>query len=171
VGNDPAAWLLRKLLDLATEYRKVTRCPEPLRITEAQRQEYRDRNGCHICGEPILRKKVCDHNHFTGEYRGPAHDHCNKQFRVPGRMTVFFHNLSGFDGHLLIKAIARMRHNPELLGQFGEEEDFKYFGSDEENENSEDEEDGTNYTYAVRCARKDQREVPSHSVWTAGLQG
>ena len=129
------------------EYRKVTRCPEPLRMTEAQRQEYRENNHCHICGHYIEKKKVCDHNHFTGEYRGPAHDYCNKQYRVPNTITVFFHNLSGFDGHLLIKAITRMRNKPELALHFDEDDDYKYFDGDEETEDSENEgEDDNKYT-------------------------
>jgi len=152
MGPDPAGWFLRKLLDLAADYRKVTNAPEPLRMTEAQRQEHKDRDYCHICGLYIENKKVADHNHFTGEYRGPAHDYCNKQYRVPNKITVFFHNLSGFDGHLLIKAIVRMRHNPELLRQFGEDDDdYKNFGSDEESEHSESEgEDGANFTYVKK---------------------
>lgn len=41
------------------------------------------------------RRRVADHDHITGEFRGVAHDSCNreasalKRFRVP----IFFHNL------------------------------------------------------------------------------
>ena len=44
-----------------------------------------------------------DHCHFTGKYRGAAHEKCNldycfKHFKVP----VFFHNLKNYDAHLII---------------------------------------------------------------------
>ena len=44
-------------------------------------------------------------NWETIEYRGPAHDSCNLKFRKPKSISVFFHNLSGYDSHLFIKKL------------------------------------------------------------------
>ena len=38
---------------------------------------------------------VRDHCHFTGAFRGAAHNHCNRQFRKTFKIPVFFHNLAG----------------------------------------------------------------------------
>ena len=38
---------------------------------------------------------VRDHCHFTGEFRGAAHNLCNRQFRKTFKIPVFFHNLAG----------------------------------------------------------------------------
>ena len=48
-------------------------------------------------------KKVRDHCHFSGRYRGAAHNKCNLKFRKPNFLPVFFHNLSGYDTHLFVK--------------------------------------------------------------------
>jgi len=49
--------------------------------------------------------KVGDHYHFTGKFRGAAHNECNLQYRVPKFIPVFFHNLSRYDAHLFIKKL------------------------------------------------------------------
>ena len=43
--------------------------------------------------------KVRDHCHFTGHYRGPAHQTCNLKVRNGNSIPVFFHNLTGYDAH------------------------------------------------------------------------
>ena len=58
---------------------------------------------CHICNEELGKDRVRDHCHLTGKYRGAAHEVCNLKYRVPMFFPVAFHNLSGYDSHLLIK--------------------------------------------------------------------
>ena len=65
---------------------------------------------CDLCPDVIVR----DHCHITGEFRGPAHQACNLNYRIDPRrwkLPILFHNLRGYDGHLLIKA-AKKRHGP-----------------------------------------------------------
>ena len=47
--------------------------------------------------------KVRDYCHFTGRYRGAAHNSCNIKYRQPDFTHVVFHNLTGYDSHLFIK--------------------------------------------------------------------
>ena len=49
-----------------------------------------------------------DHCHFTGEYRGAAHNKCNLSCRKPLILPVIFHNLQGYDAHLFIKQLAKV---------------------------------------------------------------
>lgn len=41
--------------------------------------------------------------HTFFRYRGAAHSVCNQQLRPTKRIPVFFHNLSGYDGHFLVQ--------------------------------------------------------------------
>ena len=80
-------------------------------MTQEQRVSYSKSEKCHICNEDILTPddKVCDHCHFTGEYRGAAHWNCNLQCRKPMIIPVVFHNLQGYDAHLFIKQLSSLK--------------------------------------------------------------
>ena len=80
---------------------------------EKERKQYVKGNICWICKEEFddipnengyrKNRKVRDHCHFTGKYRGAAHNICNLKYRKPNFTPVVFHNLSGYDSHLFIK--------------------------------------------------------------------
>ena len=75
---------------------------------DKEREQFKKETRCRICkGEfddkDKNKKKVKDHCHFTGRYRGAAHNKCNLDYRKPNFTHVVFHNLSGYDSHLFIK--------------------------------------------------------------------
>ena len=72
---------------------------------EEDRKQFNKASDCWICGEYLGNDRVRDHCHFTGRYRGPAHNSCNLKYRKPKSISVFFHNLSGYDSHLFIKKL------------------------------------------------------------------
>ena len=74
-------------------------------FNEEDRKQFNKASDCWICGEYLGNDRVRDHCHFTGRYRGPAHNSCNLKYRKPKSISVFFHNLSGYDSHLFIKKL------------------------------------------------------------------
>ena len=73
-------------------------------------KSHQDGKVCCICGKRIVKKlsksinyqKVRDHCHFTGEYRGAAHNICNlKCNNVPNEIPVVFQNSSNYDYHFM----------------------------------------------------------------------
>ena len=48
-----------------------------------------------------------DHCHVTGKYRGSAHDACNRSYRLTNKFYVIFHNLRGYDSHLIMLEIGK----------------------------------------------------------------
>ena len=79
----------------------------PLSIT--QWKKYKKSTICHIFYKPFTptNRKVRDHCHCTGLYRGPAHSLCNLMYRIPSCIPVVFHNLSGYDAHLFIRELGK----------------------------------------------------------------
>ena len=53
----------------------------------------------------ISDNKVRDHCHVTGKYRGAAHGSCNVNFKMTKKVPVMFHNLDGYDSHLIFKEL------------------------------------------------------------------
>ena len=63
-------------------------------------------------------QKVRDHCHYTGKYRGAAHNNCNLNYRIPKETPLVFHKGSTYDYHFVIKQLAReFKGNFECLGE------------------------------------------------------
>ena len=86
-------------------YDDFYRHPQSLKLTEEQKS-FSKAKICHICLGVLDDDRVRDHCHFTGQYRGAAHNSCNLQCRKPLILPVIFHNLQGYDAHLFIKQLS-----------------------------------------------------------------
>ena len=82
--------------------------PKPLRLTSEEQKLFQQAKTCHICSCELKNDKVRDHCHFTGKYRGAAHNKCNLMCKKPRVLPVIFHNLQGYDAHLFIKQLAKL---------------------------------------------------------------
>ena len=89
--------------------------PKPLYLTAQEEKDLQSATKCHICERKLFRDKetkkilkVRDHCHFTGEYRGAAHNECNLKCKKPPILPVIFHNLQGYDSHLFIKQLPKV---------------------------------------------------------------
>ena len=79
---------------------------EKMIITEEEEEQFNQASNCWICGKLLnIKDRVRDHCHYTGRYRGAAHNICNLKYSKPNNISVFFHNLTGYDSHLFIKKL------------------------------------------------------------------
>ena len=60
-----------------------------------------------------LYKKVRDHRHFTGKFRGAAHSICNLHYKIPQEIPVKIYNGSKHNYRFIIKELAE-----EFKGEF-----------------------------------------------------
>ena len=82
---------------------------KPLVMGAKERKLFNEAKTCHICSRELGEDKVRDHCHFTGQYRGAAHNKCNLKCSKPKVLPVIFHNLQGYDAHLFIKQLYRLK--------------------------------------------------------------
>ena len=56
--------------------------------------------------------RVRDHCHLTGRYRGAAHSDCNLNYKFSNRIPVVLHNLRGYDSHLIMQGLGKLKGVP-----------------------------------------------------------
>ena len=78
-------------------------------IMSAEEEKVQLSNSCWICDKlfDVRDDKVRDHCHTTGKYRGAAHWTCNVNLNLSKKIPVIFHNLRGYDSHLITKEISK----------------------------------------------------------------
>ena len=84
---------------------------------EKEKERYNEEARCWICKKEFGKneEKVKDHCHYTGRYRGAAHNECNLKYRKPDFTPVIFHNLSGYDSRLFIKNLGFSEGNIDCI--------------------------------------------------------
>ena len=86
-------------------------------LTNKEIKSYEKQKVCHIYKEKFCndknKKKVRDHCHYTGKFRGAPHSECNLRYKVPKEIPVVFHNGSTYDYHFIIKKLVE-----EFEGEF-----------------------------------------------------
>ena len=74
-----------------------------------ENEKFEMTNVCWICDKLIENtdNKVRDHCHITAKYRGAAHYCCNINLKMTKKVPVIFHNLKGYDSHLIFKELSK----------------------------------------------------------------
>ena len=92
-------------------------------LTTEEKMHYNIQKICYICKKEFNNNdkknyKVQDHCHYTGRYRGAAHNICNLRYKVPKEIHIVFHNGSTYDYHFIIKELVKeFEGNFECLGE------------------------------------------------------
>lgn len=105
-------YLDRFVRELDTEMDALT--DQSMLISPTEQRAFDNATHCPRCKAAFTKegkyRKVRDHSHITGKYRGPLCHVCNSRLRLKRRvLPVIFHNFKGYDGHLICKqAIGEM---------------------------------------------------------------
>ena len=74
---------------------------------------FQQSNNCCICKKinDNEDEKVRGHCHITGKFRGSAHWDCNINFQLTKKIPIIFHNLKGYDSHLIFSELQKLIPN------------------------------------------------------------
>ena len=121
-GDDCMKKFCEDLREHATEiinYEKKNIIP----LTTEEKINYNDQKVCYICEKEFdnsdkKRHKIRDHCHYTGKYKGAAHNVCNLRYKVPKEIPIVFHNGSIYNYHFIIKELVKeFEGNFDCLGE------------------------------------------------------
>ena len=121
-GKDCMKKFCKDLREHATKiinYEKKKMTP----LTTKEKIHYNEQEICYICKKEFDKSdkknhKVRDHFHYTGKYRGAAHNICNLRYKILKEISVVFHNRSTYDYHFIIKELVKeFEGNFECLGE------------------------------------------------------
>src|SRR3989454_286052 len=86
-------------------------------LTQDDWKIYNQAKCCYVCKESFTGEnyKVRDHCHITNKFRGPACNTCNLQMKLTHTIPVIFHNLRGYDMHLLLQEVGRFKRELTII--------------------------------------------------------
>ena len=114
-GKNAVYKFMESMLDEVKDCKKVMKKSfnKPLRMTEKNEKEFEEAKKCYICEKKYTDKdkRVRDHCHITGKYRGSAPQDCNLKLKIEPdkiKIPVIFHNLRGYDSHFIMQQIGEI---------------------------------------------------------------
>ena len=103
-------------------------------LAHEQKRSYENAKRCHICNSTFYKKdhegvgssnfrKVRDHDHYIGIFRGAAHSLCILRYSTRRDIPVVIHSGSNYDFHLIIQELAEefraeIQCIPEVKGKY-----------------------------------------------------
>ena len=100
-GNDCMKKFCKDLREHSTKIINYEK-KKMISLTTEEKVHYNKQKVCYICKKEFdnndkKQQKLRDHCHYTGKYRGAAHNTCNLRYKIPKEIPVVFHNGSTYD--------------------------------------------------------------------------
>jgi len=123
-GLDCIERFIEAMVTIGEYVQDVLSDPLSIRISRAELAEFNTSTTCCYCGRafgiPPELRKVKDHCHVTGKYRGAAHSRCNLAARESKIVPICFHGLANYASHLLTMAADKFPKNVSVIAKNAE---------------------------------------------------
>ena len=97
--------------------RKIKRLQKhPMNQSNEEQNNHKNATNCYVCHCSFTAEyhKVWNHCHVTGHYRGASCNKCNLVMKMTKTIPVIFHNLKGYDSHLLLREQGKFNRKYQL---------------------------------------------------------
>ena len=86
-------------------------------MNEEEEEQFQWSNTCWICEKLIEDddERVRDHCHITGKFRAAAYWSCNINLQLTKKVPVIFHDLKGYDSHLIFNELKNFNVKIDII--------------------------------------------------------
>ena len=118
-GKDAINKFIKSILNEYNYCRRIMRkdfCKN-LNMSAEENERFELTNICWVCDKLIENtdNKVRDHSHITCKYREAAYYSCNINLKITKKLPVMFHNLKGYDSHLIFNELSKCNVKKVML--------------------------------------------------------
>ena len=102
----------QEILEKLREFQKT-----PMNLSSDEKIHHKNATTCYVCKGEFTKEnpKVRDHCHVNGNYRGAACNKCNLGMKLTKTIPVVFHNLKGYDSHLLLTELGKFNKKISVI--------------------------------------------------------
>lgn len=110
-GDDVVKRFLYAVTEEERMIQRILKTIVPMTLTQEDEETFANAAVCKLCKRPFTESdfKVRDHDHLTGRFRQALHNSCNLKLKMPSHIPVIFHNLRGYDGHLIMQGLGSLK--------------------------------------------------------------
>ena len=118
-GPDAVYQIIKKILDEQKKIKQINKqnFNKMMIIAENEQFDFENAKSYYICNKEYNNKDTAVRNHFhvAGKYRGSAHTKFNLSYRLTSKIYVIFHNLRGYDSHLIMQEIGKFNKDINVI--------------------------------------------------------
>ena len=102
----------KEILKKLKEFQKT-----PMSLSEEEKIQHKKATSCYVCecNFTAENRKVRDHCHVLGNYRGAACNMCNLGMKMTKIISEIFHNLKGYDSHSLLPELGKFSKKISII--------------------------------------------------------
>ena len=102
----------KEILDKLKQFKNT-----PMNLSSEEKNHHENAESCYVCENNFTseNRKVRDHCHVTGNYRGASCNKCNLGMKLTKTIPVIFHNLKGYDSHLLLPELGKFNKKISII--------------------------------------------------------
>ena len=102
----------KEILEKLKQFQKT-----PINLSIEEKVHHKNATTCYVCECNFSNEnpKVREHCHVTGNYRGASCNKCNLGMKLTKTIPVIFHNLKGYDSHLLLPELGKFNKKISII--------------------------------------------------------